>query len=1061
MKRFISAIALFCLVQTLPAITINQWPYTCDFEGQNPSAAWTFEAQNDHYTSVGNHWTIGTLPNDPTNHVLFLTSDDRKAQYATNPDDISRSNAYAVLPLENLPAGTYHISYDYMVGGHQDRHYLCTNFSEYWWTSAWDYDYDTNWGGNEYDRMGTYQYLFGVPNWTHCEFNATVSDQATGHLVFVWHMRENDTVRTNLSAVIDNIEIRPLGSLDCAAQPILLNHHRDVNDAVFRWSGYASEYEVEYFLMDSTDAYYTQTNITGHEYRVDCAAVPEGAYTFRVRSICGNDTSAWSKLSPVLLYDISKHCMDYLDLDNEDVAANDGYFWCPTCGNQKVDYGYFARSSRHTVHFVPGDFDERTGYKLRTFPQGHPAAVRLGNWDAGAQAEAITYTMTITEDMKVMKLWYALVMQLPGHVEQEQPRFTLEILDSVGNYFDEHCGVVDFTASANLQGWHTERSHKMNDTTSVIWKDWTLIGINLRDYVGQTIQIRLSTKDCANTEHFGYAYFALECSRGDMEGIHCGEKPDHFTVEEGFNYRWYHKYDPNHTVIGTDRTYQLTNSLDTATYCVDMIQLLDSSCYFTLEASSLGYIPNAKAVSKWAPVNCQNYIQMVDSSSTQGVYWTAGGQKVIVTETDGAESYLWDFGVYGTSTERNPRLAIPDEGDTVHITLHAMMENGLCDDVLSWDMIVPATGLQQQIETHYICEGSSVEVHGVTYTEEGYYTLDSLTSWTGCDSVYTVAILYFTQDTIHYYDTVCPSELPLSWRGLSINAAGDYTVRIPSINYECDSVKDMLHLYVRPELKVELLNLTQEVCSETGKMEIPFHLQSGDISAYAVYFDSLAIACGLHNIAPQPLAEGASDIVLDMPEGMWPGLFTGSIRVWNYDCDSLLVPFSFDVRYTADSIITQRWGDFLSVRTSAFNRYGGFSDYQWYKDGQLMSGQTGSQLYLPDEGLDMQSGYSVELTRTADGVRVRTCDFYPQPEPGTVTLAVVPSLVRAAAQQPLRVESSAAGQLYVFDQSGMRVDEMRVEEGPAEIDCPRVAGLYLVVIAADNGRKTTAKFIVE
>lgn len=1064
MRQFIfSIVALLSIGMISHAASLTNGRFFCDFEQTTGTSDWLFGQSltevwwGDDSPVHPNHWTIGNCQSSMGgSKALFLSSNGVDPIYSTaNPGDIRMSNTGAYLHIENATPGSYQISFDCMCGGRENAHYLFSEVQDYYEDNIYPWRYD-----DDYNRpLGAYKQMVGNPSWTHYTYIADIPEgQPDFYVVFGWHMKGDDTVTTRISAIIDNVEIIRLGEHNCTDQPILLNHHREANDAVFRWSGYASEYEVEYFRADSTQLYFTETNITGHEYRIDCATVPEGAYTFRVRSICSNDTSAWSKLTPVLLYDISKHCMDYLDLDNEDVNPQNGSFGCPWCWGGKVDNGYYSRVSQHTVHFVPNDYDERTGYKLRTYPKGHPASVRLGNWGTDARAEAITYTMTITEDMKVMKLWYALVMQLPGHIESEQPRFTLEILDSIGNYFDEHCGVVDFTASANMDGWYTEPSHKMNDTTSVIWKDWTLIGINLRDYVGQTIQIRLTTKDCANTEHFGYAYFALECSRGDMEGIHCGEKPDHFTVEEGFNYRWYRKYDNPRVILGTDRTFSLSNSIDTATYCVDLIQLLDPSCYFTMEASSLGYVPNAKATSVWTPVNCQNYIQMVDSSSTQGVYWTSHGNKVVVTEEDGAKSYLWDFGIYGTSTERNPRLAIPDEGDTIHIVLHAMMENGLCDDVLAWDMIVPAVGLQQTMETYYICEGDSIEVHGVTYNQEGYYNLDSLTSWTGCDSLYTVAILYFKQDTIHYYDTICPSALPLQWRGLSLTESGDYMVRIPSINYDCDSVKDMLHLFVREELDIQLQDLTQTACAEIGIMEIPFVINRGDASSYSIFFDSLTLACGMQDIHNLPLV--GTEITIPFPAGLRPGNFAGTLVIFNHDCENISVPLAMDIRYTADSLINQRWNDFLSVRKSASDYYGGFYDYQWYKDGQLMTGQTSSQLYVPEEGLDMQAGYAVELTRVADGVRVRSCEYFPTEQPTTVTLQVTPTSFSAAQRTPMTVYASETGDVTIFNHSGIVTQRVHANAGYNRLDSPAETGVYLVQITTESGQMYVQKIIV-
>lgn len=1014
MKRILLfAASLFsCLL--LSAATLVNGRYYCDFEQPAEDSNWSYGYSRTEIWYSGdspihpNRWMIGNcVSSEGGNRALFLTSDGINPVYSTeHPGDIRNSNTGAYLYIENATPGTYQVSYDVQCGGHSSSHYLVSDVVN-WSTeniSPWDYDYYGT-------TPGTHTHMVGHPSWTHYSYFVTIDNLQDFYVLFDWHMQGEDTVVSRLSAIVDNVEVIRVGGLNCAEQPILLQHHRESNDAVFRWSGYASEYEVAYWMTDSTSVYYTETNVTNTEYRVDCATVPEGAYSFAVRAICGNDTSVWTRITPVLLYDISKHCMDYLNLDDENVLPHNGYFYCPWCNGGKQDFGYFSANSQHTVHFVPNDYDERTGYRLRTYPKGHPASVRLGNWEADARAEDICYTMTITEDMKVMKLWYALVMQLPGHTDSEQPRFTLEILDSVGHYLDEHCGVVDFTASANLEGWHTEPSHKTGDTTSVIWKDWSLIGINLRDYLGQTIQIRLTTKDCANTEHFGYAYFAMECSRGDMEGIHCGAKPDHFTVEEGFRYRWYRKYDEPRVILGRDRTYELPNSLDTATYCVDIMQLLDTSCYFTLEANSLAYIPYAAAKSVWVPTNCQNYIQMIDSSSTQGVYWTADGTKVIVRQTDGAESYLWDFGVYGTSTERHPRLAIPDEGDTIHIVLHARMEHDLCEDTLAWDMIVPAIGVQQQTETHYICEGDSIEVHGVVYSKEGYYNIDSLKSWTGCDSLYTVAILYFTSDTVHYYDTICTRDLPMQWRGLSLTETGDYLVHIPSSQYDCDSVKDLLHLYVREDLEMDFDNLTQTVCLEEGEMHVTYHILRGEATEYSLLLDSVAHHCGLQDISHAPLLD--TGIRLTFPVGLLPGRFTGTLVVYNHDCGDVTVPVEIAVLYTADSLITQRWNDFLSVRKTAWDFYGGFIAYQWLCDGVEMPGQTNSQLYLPETGLDMNATYSVRLTRASDGVTVQSCPYTPEKHPDSVTLDSEPTIMHVMGPLYIKRGLDAEGNYYV------------------------------------------------
>ena len=244
---------------------------------------------------------------------------------------------------------------------------------------------------------------------------------------------------------------------------------RSGNDVILSWLGNASEYQLEYFLNDtSLNALRTIDNITTTSYVLHPETMQEGTYTFRVRSICGNDTSAWTALDYQLVYDISKHCMDYLNFSDPNVFPQYGYTWSPGYYNGVDDRGFLSEASHHTIHRYPRDFDARTNYKLRTFPQGEPAAIRLGNWRTGAEAETIIYTMEVTPDMSILLLRYALVMQLPGHNKDQQPRFTLEFLDTNGNLMDS-CGYVDFTASADLDGWHTEPAKE--GETDIIWKD--------------------------------------------------------------------------------------------------------------------------------------------------------------------------------------------------------------------------------------------------------------------------------------------------------------------------------------------------------------------------------------------------------------------------------------------------------------------------------------------------------------------------------------------------------------------------------------------------------------
>lgn len=1068
MKKHIllTTIALIAFTLQTQAIEVKKFPFEITFGTPAERTGWTFLNSDDAGT---NTWVIGADPDYAYGDscMLYLSNDGgntRKYNDAGIPYNYYDYRCMAYCALDSLPAGKYILNFRYRGQSPSSDAFIFPRVVSdpnlyHWYESEY---VDGRW--TEY-RYYTYS-SSGIGRWwQEASYPFTISETSTQYLCFFfrYYYCSSNSVKDYLGYAVDAIQIYPAEEMDpCVKRPQALQYNRYGNNAVFSWAGNASEYQVEYFMSDTAaHIYYAADNVTGLSYTIHSEDIPEGSYTFRVRSICGLDTSAWAAIDYQLVYDISQHCMDYLDFDDPDVKPQRGYFSCPWCwGDGKEDYGFLDERSRHTVHHYPRDYDERTNYKLRTFPEGQPAAVRLGNWETSAQAEDIVYTVQVTKDMAVLQLRYALVMQLPGHNDEQQPRFTLEFLDSVGTLIDS-CGFVDFTASADLEGsgngWHREH---VDGEADVIWKDWTLVGLNMRNYIGQTIQIRITTKDCSEGAHYGYAYFTLACSPGTMEGIHCGMKPDHFTVDEGFYYRWYRKWDTPQVVLSRDRTYQLTNSIDTATYCVDMINMIDTSCYFTLEASSLAYIPHAAGGAKYAPTNCQNFVQLVDSSTTQGVYWTPTGQKVVVRSTDGAEEYWWDFGTYGTSTERAPKIPIADTGDTLHVVLRAFMENRLCEDTVAFDFVVPALEVKRTVETHYICSGSTVNFYGKDYTDEGDYT-DTLKSWTGCDSLSILAIRFFQADTIHYYDTLCVSQGSLVWNGQTITSTGDYFSPVPSTLYGCDSIYNILHLYAHPELNMAVNYSEQSLCMGNGTIEVPFSAVAGTPTGYDLVFSAEAKSQGFTDRFDQTITSGDSTLVIPLNDNVWAGQYSANLVFHNRDCDSRTFPISFIVYYDPGSLINQRWNDFLSVRKSAYDLYGGFYDYQWFKDGQPLAGQTGSQLYLPDEGLQEGSAYAVEMTRTADGVRVRSCDFYPTIQPTTVTLNVYPTVLSPAHNTLVHVFSTEPGQASLYNRSGILVGSWQVQEGNNQITVPVEKGLYLLRILTDSGNIETQKLIVE
>jgi gliding motility-associated-like protein len=122
-------------------------------------------------------------------------------------------------------------------------------------------------------------------------------------------------------------------------------------------------------------------------------------------------------------------------------------------------------------------------------------------------------------------------MQDPGHPDAEQPNFTIEVMDQAGQLIDPVCAYYYVSAKQGLPTWHS--------TGDVIWKDWTTVGINLSDYVGQTVSIAFTTRDCQQMGHFGYAYISAYCSNLKIVYGYCPKDTiAYVTAPTGFSYKW-------------------------------------------------------------------------------------------------------------------------------------------------------------------------------------------------------------------------------------------------------------------------------------------------------------------------------------------------------------------------------------------------------------------------------------------------------------------------------------------------------------------------------------------
>lgn len=525
----------------------------------------------------------------------------------------------------------------------------------------------------------------------------------------------------------------------------------------------------------------------------------------------------------------NRECLDYTDLASCFASTYYGTYTNPRIWSGFIDYGPDSIDSRHTVITDTAATDPRTGGQLKCVPThlGQTNSVRLGNWNIGAEAESIQYSYRVdTTQSEAMLLRYAVVLENPGHIAANQPRFQFKISDEYGNPINQLCYSADFVSSDDL-GWNSYHY----DTNYVLWKDWTPVGLNLEQLHGQRINVNLTTYDCRESGHFGYAYFTLECGDKDIIATNCGAVSENtFLAPEGFNYQWFN-VDSTDVILGTGRSF--TSSQNGTYKCRAYFPGAGegSNCYFEKTVVVGDAYPYANFDYTIADTNgCQVAVQFYnrsvvtsDSLHTQPTAMECGSRH-------------WDFGDGTESDKKHPlhyyepgwydvtlRAAMGD-GDnscshdtTIRILIpspcvvYDSIDTALCQGDTLWVRQTPLTttcdtiirddyrpdsimATMVSLTVHPVldttingglCDGDSYTLFGFNESVPGSYS-HHFQSIYGCDSIY-----HLNLDFASRYDTTivvraCSNE-GYHYRDTTLMVTTDYVDSLLSA-YQCDSV---------------------------------------------------------------------------------------------------------------------------------------------------------------------------------------------------------------------------------------------------------------------------------
>ncbi len=201
-------------------------------------------------------------------------------------------------------------------------------------------------------------------------------------------------------------------------------------------------------------------------------------------------------------------------------------------------------------------------------PSGGGVSVRLGNAVNGAEVEKISYSLLVTPSNTGFTFLYAVVLENPaGHPTVAQPYLRITVKDAQGQPAGGPCGIYSVTGDSAA----FDTAFVQSQGGAIVYKKWTLGGVDLSVYVGQTITLEFQTGDCDYGGHFGYSYIDASCFnlQGDVVKTLCpGDTSALLVGTPGFdNYQW---KDPDGNNIpaprGTNDSLLLSRPIENTEY---------------------------------------------------------------------------------------------------------------------------------------------------------------------------------------------------------------------------------------------------------------------------------------------------------------------------------------------------------------------------------------------------------------------------------------------------------------------------------------------------------------
>ena len=316
---------------------------------------------------------------------------------------------------------------------------------------------------------------------------------------------------------------------------------------------------------------------------------------------------------------------------------------------------------------------------------------------AGFLCEQLTYPLTITSTDTNFVYAFAVILQDGNsnggqpHTPDNQPYVEFSILDANGVPIP--CAEQRYLGGANAPGFY-EVNGQACAVMGDLYKPWTLVGVNLSAYVGQTLTVVITNVGCSLGGHFVKSYWDFLCGTttltagcvGNQSNI-CG--PDDPNI--GYSYQWFLN---NAAIPGANQ--QCVTLTPAQGDTIKVMVTTPDGCGFSMAYTPEMNQPAFNAVTTCDPVRFSGNTTSLGTSVATGWSWSFPG------------------GTPGTANTQQTTVSYPGPGN-YNATLTVTYSSG-CTATASLPVQIGPSSLNAAFNSDSLCEGTPFTFTDLTTT---------------------------------------------------------------------------------------------------------------------------------------------------------------------------------------------------------------------------------------------------------------------------------------------------------------------------------------------------------